>query len=210
MDLRNAAIADVYGSKTNKLQRAVAPSTLERNRDRLDSWKQIAVYLDREVRSAQRWEKREGLPVHRHPHLKGCTVYAFKSEIDGWLRGRAQTLRRAHPVLKHSRRTGNGLNLPPDVMRQMLAAFRLWLALVESSRDLGDIEVGRVLALEQPEPGATRGYLLHCLDKTMRYTSSTSRALSHAIKELETIQTARKACEESGASNGCGTGQATC
>ena len=50
----------------------------------------------------------------------------------------------------------------------MLAAFRLWLALVESSRDLGDIEVGRVLALEQPEPGATRGYLLHCLDKTMR------------------------------------------
>jgi len=26
-------------------------------------------------------------------------------------------------------------------MRQMLAAFRLWLALVESSQDLGDIEV---------------------------------------------------------------------
>jgi hypothetical protein len=41
-------------------------------------------------------------------------------------------------------------------MRQMLAAFRLWLALVESSQDLGDIEVGRVLALKQPEPGATR------------------------------------------------------
>ena len=37
---------------------------------------------------------------------------------------------------------------------------------------------GRVLALEQPEPGATRGYLLHCLDKVMRYTTSTSRALS--------------------------------
>ena len=59
---------------------------------------------------------------------------------------------------------------------------------------------GRVLALEQPEPGATRPYLLHCLDKTMRYTTSTSRALSHAIKELETIQAARKAREESGPS----------
>ena len=141
MDLRNAAIADVYGSKTNKLQRTVGSSTLERNRDRLDSWKQIAVYLDREVRSVQRWEKRERLPVHRHPHLKGSTVYAFKSEIDGWLRGRAQTLSRAHPVLKHSQSTGNGLNLPPDVMRQMLAALRLWLALVESSQGLGDIEV---------------------------------------------------------------------
>src|SRR6516225_4367221 len=36
---------------------------------------------------------------------------------------------------------------------------------------------GRVLGLEQPEPGATRPYLLHCLDKTMRYTTSTSRAM---------------------------------
>jgi hypothetical protein len=71
----------------------------------------------------------------------------------------------------------------------------LWLALVESSQDLGDIEVGRVLALEQPEPGARRPYLLHCLDKTMRYTTSTSRALSHVIKELETMQAARKARE---------------
>jgi hypothetical protein len=106
-----------------------------------DSWKAIASYLGREVRTVQRWEKNEGMPVHRHPHLKGSTVYAFKSEIDGWLTGRAQTLSRAHPVPKHSKRTGNGLNLPPDVTRQMLAAFRLWLALVESSQDLGDIEV---------------------------------------------------------------------
>lgn len=141
MDLRNAAIAEVYSSKTNKLQRTVTRSTLERNRKRLDSWKQIAVYLNREVRSVQRWEKHEGLPVHRHPHLKGSTVYAFKSEIDAWLRGRAQTLSRAHSVIKHSKRTGNALNLPPDVMRQMLTAFRLWLALIESSQDLGDTEV---------------------------------------------------------------------
>ena len=59
---------------------------------------------------------------------------------------------------------------------------------------------GRVLALEQPEPGATRQYLLHCLDKIVRYTSSTSHALFHAIKELETIQAARKAREDSGSS----------
>ena len=120
MHMRNAAIAEVYGSKTDKLQRTVAPSTSERNRERLDSWKQIAVYLNREVRSVQRWEKREGLPVHRHPHLKGSTVYAFKSEIDGWLRDRAQTLSGPHPALKHSKRTGNRLNLPPDVMRQRM------------------------------------------------------------------------------------------
>lgn len=52
--------------------------------DRLDSWKEIAAYLGRDTRTAQRWERREGLPVHRHVHDTNATVYAFKSEIDAW------------------------------------------------------------------------------------------------------------------------------
>jgi len=56
--------------------------------DRLESWKEIAAYLDRGVRTVQRWEKREGLPVLRHAHDKLGTVYAFKSEIDKWWEGR--------------------------------------------------------------------------------------------------------------------------
>ena len=36
--------------------------------DRLDSWKEIAAYLKRDVTTVQRWEKREGMPVHRHLH----------------------------------------------------------------------------------------------------------------------------------------------
>jgi len=59
---------------------------------RLDSWKEIAVYLRREVRTVQRWEKREGMPVHRHGHSKGNTVYAFREEIDAWLIGRRKVL----------------------------------------------------------------------------------------------------------------------
>ena len=46
--------------------------------DLLDSWKQIAAYVNRNVRTAQRWEKRENLPVHRHFHRKACSVYARK------------------------------------------------------------------------------------------------------------------------------------
>jgi len=34
--------------------------------DRLDSWKDVAAYLKRDVSTVQRWERREGLPVHRH------------------------------------------------------------------------------------------------------------------------------------------------
>lgn len=52
--------------------------------ERLDSWKEIAAYLKREVRTAQRWEKSEGLPVRRHQHDKLSTVFAYKSEIDAW------------------------------------------------------------------------------------------------------------------------------
>jgi hypothetical protein len=36
--------------------------------ERLDSWKEIAAYLNRDVTTVQRWEKREGMPVHRHLH----------------------------------------------------------------------------------------------------------------------------------------------
>ena len=52
--------------------------------DRLDSWKEIATYLDRSVRTVRRWERDEGLPVHRHAHRALASVYALKSEIDAW------------------------------------------------------------------------------------------------------------------------------
>src|SRR5262245_39654016 len=56
--------------------------------DRLDSWKEIASYLRRDVTTVQRWEKREGMPVHRHVHDKMGTVHAFRSELDAWARSR--------------------------------------------------------------------------------------------------------------------------
>ena len=58
----------------------------------LDSWKEIAAYLGREVRTVQRWEKKEGLPVHRQIHEKLGTVYAYKSEVDAWWKERSAKL----------------------------------------------------------------------------------------------------------------------
>jgi TolB-like protein/cytochrome c-type biogenesis protein CcmH/NrfG len=55
---------------------------------KLVSWKEIATYLGREVRTVQRWEETEGLPVHRHEHLKKSTVYAYASELDAWFKKR--------------------------------------------------------------------------------------------------------------------------
>ncbi len=55
---------------------------------RLDSWKEIATYLGRDITTVQRWEKREGMPVHRHLHDKRGSVYASRAELDAWARSR--------------------------------------------------------------------------------------------------------------------------
>jgi Tol biopolymer transport system component len=60
--------------------------------ERLDSWKEIARYLDRDESTVQRWEKREGMPVHRHVHSKRGSVYAYRAELDAWWQGRRQQL----------------------------------------------------------------------------------------------------------------------
>src|ERR1700733_9668220 len=56
--------------------------------DRLDSWKEIASYLKRDVTTVQRWEKREGMPVHRHVHDRMGSVYASRADLDAWMRSR--------------------------------------------------------------------------------------------------------------------------
>ncbi len=52
--------------------------------ERLDSWKEIAAYLKRDVSTVQRWEKKGGLPVHRHVHGKQGAIYAYHAELDAW------------------------------------------------------------------------------------------------------------------------------
>jgi hypothetical protein len=51
----------------------------------LNSWKEIAVYMRRAVRTVQRWEKENGLPVHRLQGKKRSPVFALQKEIDIWL-----------------------------------------------------------------------------------------------------------------------------
>jgi len=54
----------------------------------LESWKEIGSYLNRDVRTVERWERTKGLPVHRLPGGGTARVYAFKPELDAWRSGR--------------------------------------------------------------------------------------------------------------------------
>src|SRR5678815_2569075 len=53
--------------------------------DRLDSWKQIAAYLNKSERTVRRWHETEGLPVHRHLHQQKGSVWAYSDELQEWL-----------------------------------------------------------------------------------------------------------------------------
>src|SRR3981189_992940 len=64
------------------------PSPERPPEDRLDSWKEIAAYLNRDVTTVQRWEKREGMPVRRHLHDTRGSVYASRADLDAWARNR--------------------------------------------------------------------------------------------------------------------------
>ena len=73
---------------------------------RLDSWKEIAVYLNRDVTTVQRWEKREGMPVHRHVHDKRGSVYALTEELDEWVKSRRSPADEPETT---------GAEIPPDI-----------------------------------------------------------------------------------------------
>ena len=55
--------------------------------ERLESWKRIAAYLRRDVRTVQRWEQTNGLPVHRHQRAQRAIPYAYTKELDVWWTG---------------------------------------------------------------------------------------------------------------------------
>lgn len=59
--------------------------------DILNSWKEIATYLNRGVRTVQRWEMELGLPVRRPRGKRHSSVIATRSELDAWMGSRPLT-----------------------------------------------------------------------------------------------------------------------
>ncbi len=53
----------------------------------LSSWKEIAAFLQVDVKTAQRWEKTRGLPVRRPHGGQRGKVYASRGELEQWLLG---------------------------------------------------------------------------------------------------------------------------
>jgi len=79
---------------------ASAPEPQLVSNGRLDSWKEIAAYLGRGTRTVQRWEREQGMPVHRLrlAGQKQGSVYAYRTELDAWWRQHGSALEGEAPA----------------------------------------------------------------------------------------------------------------
>lgn len=95
-------MVDIPSDKKAKRQRRQSDQV------RLESWKAIANYFGRSVRTVRRWEKSEELPVRRHRHTKGYSVYAYQAELDRWRREHQNSVDQSRDLPdQHDRRKGD-------------------------------------------------------------------------------------------------------
>lgn len=94
---------------------------------RLDSWKEIAAYVNRDVSTVRRWEKRERLPIHRQAHASRDSVFAFTEEIDSWVESRQRLTPSLAPPTEtvESGRSGRHVPLAAAVALAIAIGFML-------------------------------------------------------------------------------------
>lgn len=112
------------------------------DRPRLDSWKEIAQYLGRDVRTVIRWERERGLPVSRVPGAKRSGVFAYRDELDDWL----TRSERATDAVEPPPHTPASSRWPNPVIAIVLAAAVI--ALASLPRAGGGAPVQRVALTE--------------------------------------------------------------
>lgn len=78
-------------------------SVKQNNRTLLSSWKEIASYLDCDMKTCRRWETQFGLPIHRIDGPSKSRVYAYKEEVDEWLKKKNNREKTEAPRIYSSR-----------------------------------------------------------------------------------------------------------
>lgn len=116
--------------------------------ERLDSWKAIAAYLNRDERTVRRWGRDLGLPVRRVPGGRGTSVFAYAAEIDAWLNAARPS---EPPATGAVADTDRGAPAPPRSRRLWLplaAAVSLLIAMAVVWRVVDSSATERVLHVE--------------------------------------------------------------
>lgn len=154
---------------------------------RLESWKEIAAYLGKTVRTVQRWERLKGLPVHRHGHGRNGSVYAFKADIDQWLKyepeGERKEIRSIAVLPLHNLSADPGQEYLADGMTESLI---IDLGKIHALRVISRASAMQYKSLNKPLPliakelnvdGVVRGTVLR-VGKRIRITAELIHATS--------------------------------
>ena len=171
------------------VEATLTPKTgADAQRRRLESWKEIASYLGRDVTTVRRWEKREGLPVHRLHHSKLGSVYAYTAELDAWRSERAPAVatdastldaRPASEVVQNGAHARRGAALA--ALALALAAILIWLlrerTTVQPASANGGIRSLAVLPLQNFSGNPEQDYLSDGMTEALIARLSTIHAL---------------------------------
>ena len=116
--------------------------------NQLDSWKEIASYFRRDIRTVQLWEKNEGLPIHRHFHKQMGSVFAFRSELERW-KSQASQKQGSRSTDNSARETENHITIAVRPPASTIAGAR--------KQQLSEFLIAKTIAaLEKLSPGQLR------------------------------------------------------
>jgi tetratricopeptide (TPR) repeat protein len=139
---------------------------------RVDSWKSIADYMKRGVRTVQRWHLDHGLPVYQVGGNKG-SVYAYADELDRWLaEGAAGEGKRDSPdavIEEQKRRSAEAERLASELWEvRSEENFQAMLGLYHSAIDQYPDNVAGIAGLAN---SLIFGGLIESLDMCLAYPS---------------------------------------
>jgi len=103
----------------------------------LTSWKEIAAYVGKGVRTVQRWEQLFAFPVRRPRMADKQVVIAFQEDIDQWLQLQTIEKRREHRgEIENLRARVMFLEAENELLRQQLNAAAIpAITAVEDTRE---------------------------------------------------------------------------
>lgn len=133
---------------------------------RLDSWKEIAAYFGRDERTVKRWEHRRGLPVRRIPGGGRSPVYAYRHDLESWLRREAKTGQASKPASSQTKDLYlNGVYLwqkrTPASLRRAVEIFQQVIALdPKDARAHAGLATAYDLLVEQDALAPEQGFPL--------------------------------------------------
>ena len=91
----------------------------------LTSWKEIAQYLGKGVRTVQRWEQEIDLPIHRPDARMQGGVFALPDEINAWIGSHPSTKRSYESELAAVRKKVSTLTRQNKLLRAQLNQLTL-------------------------------------------------------------------------------------